>query len=136
MPEPYLISFPKLGDEAFGYISVAEQLQYIPFEVKRTFWTYKTPEYIVRGRHAHYRTEQVLVAAAGRIIVTTENVRGDIQFFRLEDPSVGLYVPPHVWHTMQYSDCAVQLAFASHPYDEKDYIRSRDEFRQVWRTAL
>lgn len=134
MVNPYLIEFPKLGNPAIGYISVTEEHKMIPFEVKRTFWTYYTPESIVRGRHAHYATEQVLIAAAGRIIVTTGNADGEMQTFRLEDPHVGLYVPPHVWHTMQYSHAAVQLVFASLPYDEQDYIRDYEKFKEVWRT--
>ncbi|RZK44295.1 MAG: WxcM-like domain-containing protein [Hymenobacter sp.] len=132
MPDPYLINFPKLGAPEIGYISVTEQHQLIPFNIQRIFWTYYTPESIVRGRHAHYSTEQVLIAAAGRIIVTTELADGVIHTFRLEDPSVGLYVPPHAWHTMQYSHSAVQLVLASVVYNEADYIRDYDEFKRVW----
>lgn len=131
--DPSIIQFPKLGDSSIGYISVIEQLQLVPFEVKRIFWTYYTPESIVRGRHAHYATEQVLIAVSGRITVTTELAHGAIQTFRLEDPNVGLYVPPHAWHTMQYLHSAVQLVLASAPYDEKDYIRDYEEFRQIWK---
>ncbi len=134
MQDPILIQFPKLGEPNTGYISVADELQpHVPFPVRRIFWTYYTPESIVRGRHAHYQTEQVLVAVAGRITVTTESADGLIQTFRLEDPHVGLYVPPHVWHTMQYSHSAVQLVLASQPYEESDYIRSYDKFHEVWR---
>ena len=130
--DPYLIDFPKLGAPEIGYISVTQQEHLVPFAVKRIFWTYYTPESIVRGRHAHYTTEQVLIAAAGRITVTTERADGVIQSFRLEDPNVGLYVPPHVWHTMQYSHSAVQLVLASSVYEEADYIRDYEKFKQVW----
>ena len=132
MLDPYLIQFPKLGAPEIGYISVMEQQLLLPFEVQRIFWTYYTPESIVRGRHAHHATEQVLVAAAGRITVTTELADGTIESFRLEDPHVGLYVPPHAWHTMQYSHSAVQLVLASAGYREEDYIRDYDEFKRVW----
>jgi mannose-6-phosphate isomerase-like protein (cupin superfamily) len=132
MPDPHLINFPKLGEPGIGYISVAQQEQLVPFEVKRVFWTYYTPESIVRGRHAHYITEQVIIAAAGRITVTTERADGAIQSFRLEYPNEGLYVPPHVWHTMQYSHSAVQLVLASSVYNEEDYIRDYERFKQVW----
>ena len=133
MQNPFLIEFPKLGAPEIGYISVTEQQQVVPFEIKRIFWTYYTPESIVRGRHAHHRTEQVLVAVAGRITVTTEQADGAIQTVRLEDPRTGLYVPPQTWHTMQYSHSAVQLVLASQPYEAADYIRDYDEFRAVWR---
>ncbi len=133
MADPYLIHFPKMGSSEIGYISVIEQSQsLVPFKIQRVFWTYYTPESIVRGRHAHHATEQVLIAAAGRITVTTELADGTIQSFRLEDPNEGLYVPPHAWHTMQYSHSAVQLVLASAAYLETDYIRDYDKFREVW----
>lgn len=133
---PYLLEFPRLGEPAIGYLAVAPTPgPPLPFAVQRVFWTYATPEHIVRGRHAHHRTEQVLVAVAGRIIVTTELADGTLQTFRLDDPAVGLYVPPCAWHTMQYSPVAVQLILASTPYEEADYIRSHEEFRRVWRAS-
>ena len=134
MSNPHLIELPKIGSPEIGYISVIEQNTLVPFEVKRFFWTYYTPESIVRGRHAHYQTEQVLIAVAGRITVTTELSDGTIQIFRLENPDVGLYVPPHAWHTMQYSHSAVQLVLASAVYNEGDYIRSYKDFKEIWQS--
>jgi len=133
MPEPFLIQFPKLGDPGVGYISVMEaQPALVPFAVQRVFWTYYTPESIVRGRHAHHATQQVLLAVAGRIVVTVEQAGGVIQTFRLESPHEGLYIPPRTWHTMQYSHTAVQLVLASQPYDEADYVRDYQQFRELW----
>lgn len=134
-PAPHLLHFSRLGEPDIGYISVHENHQgLLPFEAQRVFWTYHTPESIVRGRHAHRRTEQVLLAVAGRLIVTTELADGTLQSFRLEDPSIGLYVPPNAWHTIQHSHGAVQLILASTPYEEEDYIRDYDLFRQHWRS--
>jgi oxalate decarboxylase/phosphoglucose isomerase-like protein (cupin superfamily) len=95
-PTPFLLQLPKLGAPDIGYITVAEGNDLIPFTVARTFWTYYTPESIVRGRHAHYLTQQVMVALSGRIIVTIEQADGTLGTFRLEDPNVGLYIPPNV----------------------------------------
>lgn len=131
MTKPYLIEFPKLGASDIGYISVAENSKLVPFDIERVFWTYYTPESIVRGRHAHHKTEQVLIAVTGRIIVTTELPDGELQTFVLDNPNVGLYVPPQAWHTMQYSHTAIQLVLASTAYNETDYIRDYDKFRNV-----
>lgn len=133
MDKPYLIEFPKLGAPDIGYISVVQDSNLIPFDIKRVFWTYYTPESIVRGRHAHYKTEQVLIAVTGRIIVTTEMGDGAIETYVLEKPNVGLYVPPCAWHTMQYSHTAIQMVLASSEYNEKDYIRDYDQFKTVWK---
>lgn len=129
--KPYLIQFPKIGSSTVGYISVAEVQNLIPFDVKRVFWTYYTPESIVRGRHAHHYTEMVLVAVSGRIIVNTEMQNGEIETFVLERPDQGVYLPPYSWHTMQYSHTAVQMVLASTVYDEKDYIRDYKTFKTV-----
>lgn len=129
--EPYLIEFDKLGAPEIGYLSIAENGK-LPFEVKRVFWTYYTPESVVRGRHAHYKTEQLLIAVTGRIIVTTEDGKGTIKTFVLDEPNKAVYLPPNVWHTMQYSHTAVQMVFASLAYDAADYIRDYEKFKQVW----
>ncbi|KAA9332256.1 WxcM-like domain-containing protein [Hymenobacter busanensis] len=129
---PHLIEFPRHGAESTGYISVCEQQQHVPFAVQRVFWTYDTPEHVARGRHAHFHTQQVLVAVAGTIVVTTELPDGQIEVFRLDSPQVGVYIPPNAWHTMLYTPGAVQLVLASLPYDEQDYIRSHEVFREVW----
>ena len=131
MKIPYLIEFPKIGASDIGFISVAENSDLIPFDIKRVFWTYYTPESIVRGRHAHHSTEQVLIAVTGRIIATTETPDGEIQTFVLDKPNVGLYVPPQAWHTMQYSHTAIQMVLASTVYNESDYIRDYETFRKL-----
>ena len=127
--EPHLIKFPRMGESAIGFISVIEQNKHLPFPVERVYWTYYTPESIVRGRHAHHVTEQVLVAVSGRIILTTEDTAGIIQTFVLDNPDSGVYIPPYVWHTMQYSHSSVQMVFASHVYEESDYIREYSDFK-------
>ena len=129
--KPFQIEFPRTGDSSIGYISISDFSKTIPFEVKRTFWTYYTPESIVRGRHAHFKTEQVLIAVAGKIIVSLDQ-KGEISSFVLDQPYQGIYIPASCWHTMQYSHNAVQLVFASTQYEEKDYIRDYNEFRRIY----
>ena len=131
MNTPHIIEFPKLGAPEIGYISVAENNKNIPFEVKRVFWSYHTPDNVVRGRHAHHNTEMILIATLGRIVVNTEMPNGDLNVFSLESPNQGLYLPKYCWHTMQYSHIAVQLVLASELYNEADYIRSYDDFLKL-----
>ncbi|MFO7656109.1 MAG: FdtA/QdtA family cupin domain-containing protein [Bacteroidales bacterium] len=127
--KPFIIEFKQIGSGTIGYISVAEYENLVPFTIKRVFWTYFTPESIVRGRHAHHNTEQIIIAVAGRIIVNTELPGGELSTFVLEKPNTGLYIPACAWHTMQYSHTAVQLVIASTEFDEKDYIRSYEDFK-------
>lgn len=130
--EPYFIEFPKIGNSAVGYISVAENTKNIPFKIKRVFWTYFTPEELTRGHHAHYKTEQILIAVAGRILVHTELPDETKKIYTLDKPHIGLYLPPYCWHYMEYSHTAVQLVLASEFYYEEDYIRDYRQYKQVY----
>ena len=125
--EPYIINFPKIGDSVQGYISVAEN-QNLPFEVKRIYWTYFTPESVERGGHAHYELQQILVAVAGSITISIELSNSNKKVYLLDKPNVGLYIPKMTWRNMQYSHNAVQMCIASMAYEEKDYIRDYKTF--------
>lgn len=128
--QPQLISFPRIGKTLEGYISVAEN-DALPFEVKRVYWTYFTPESIKRGGHAHHHLEQILVAVAGKIIVTTQMPGEDEQRTILETADQGILLPKYCWHRMQYSHNAVQMCIANMAYEESDYIRDYEEFKKL-----
>ena len=130
MNNPKIINFPKIGLPSLGYISVAEK-EALPFEVKRVYWTYFTPEDVERGGHAHHQLEQILVSVAGRIIVNTEMPDGSKEQFVLDSPNQGVYLPKYSWHIMQYSHNAVQMCIASMVYEEQDYIRDYEEFKAL-----
>ena len=131
MQHPKLVTFTKIGGPSQGYLSVLESNKNIPFTINRIFYTYYTPEEIVRGRHAHHETEMILIASAGRIVVNTEMPNGESEIFILDKPEVGLFLPKYCWHTMQYSHNAVQLVLASTLYDENDYIRNYEDFKKI-----
>lgn len=128
--KPYIIDFPSNGSLEIGYLSIAEHTK-LPFQPKRTFWAFHTPDSVVRGRHAHYNTEMILIAVAGTITVNTENLDGEVATFKLDNPRSGLYIPKMYWHTMIYSHNAVQLVIASSEYNEQDYIRDYDVFKTL-----
>lgn len=131
-PEPYILNFPKIGNPSLGYISLAEN-ELLPFDVKRIYWTYFTPESVERGGHSHLELEQILVAVAGQIIIKTE-MPGNIQnTFILDSPDKGLYIPKLCWREMKYTHNAVQMCIASIVYDEADYIRDYNEFKALKR---
>lgn len=130
--KPHLINFSKIGLSEIGYISVNENIENIPFKIKRVFWTYFTPEEVIRGRHAHHKTEQVLIAVAGVIIVNAEMPNGEKYKYVLDKPNIAVYIPPNCWHTMQFSHSSVLLVFANTKYNEKDYIRDYIKFKEIY----
>ena len=127
--QPQIIHFPKIGKTLEGYISVAEK-ETLPFEVKRIYWTYFTPESVKRGGHAHHQLEQILVAVAGKIIVTTQMPGQEEERTILETADQGIFLPKYCWHRMQYTHNAVQMCIANMAYEESDYIRNYEEFKK------
>ena len=123
-----IIELDKHHSDRKGNISVVENNETVPFEVKRTYYLYDVPGGESRGGHAHKELSQLIVAASGSFSVTLDdgNVR---RTFLLNRPYQGLYVVPGIWRTLDdFSSGAVCLVLASHKYDEADYIRNYDEF--------
>src|SRR5690606_964259 len=90
---PKIIIFDKIGSSELGYITIAEAQKNIPFDIKRVYWTYYTPQDIVRGGHAHKVVEQIIFAVSGTITFNTEDLNGNKETFVLDHPSTGLYIP-------------------------------------------
>ena len=123
-----IIELDKHHSDRKGNISVVENNETVPFEVKRTYYLYDVPGGESRGGHAHKELSQLIVAASGSFSVTLDdgNVR---RTFLLNRPYQGLYVVPGIWRTLDdFSSGAVCLVLASHKYDEADYIREYNEF--------
>ena len=116
MKEPQLIEFKKIGSPDLGYISVAELGDQVPFEFKRVYWTYYTPNHIERGGHAHKKLQQVIVAVSGIILFSLEDKLGKKYSFELKKPNQGLFIPEGFWRDIKFSHNAVLLCLASEKY--------------------
>jgi dTDP-4-dehydrorhamnose 3,5-epimerase-like enzyme len=127
-PEYFDVS--SIGESNLGFISVAEYPSNVPFEIKRVYWTYYTPQNIVRGYHAHKELHQLVFAVSGTITFYTEDRKGNKGEFVLSEPNKGIYLPPYVWREIKFSHNAVLLCLASEEYTEADYIREYDAFKK------
>lgn len=56
-----IIELPKFADPR-GNLSFVEQLNHIPFEIKRTYWIYDVPGGENRGGHAFRKNEEFIIA--------------------------------------------------------------------------
>ena len=128
---PHIINFNKIGSPHLGYISVGENHENVPFEIKRVYWTYYTPQDVTRGGHAHYDLEQVIVAVSGTITFTTEDLQGNKVEFILDSPDKGLFIPKLIWRDIKFSHNAVLLCMASEKYIASDYIRDYKTFLEL-----
>lgn len=124
-----IINFEKIGSSQLGFITVAEVQKNIPFEIKRVYWTYYTPQDVIRGGHAHKELKQFIFAVSGTIEFNTENLKGYKNTFILDSPEKGLFIPELVWRDIKFTHSAVLLCLASEIYDENDYFRDYNDFK-------
>ena len=118
---------PRIAD-ARGSLIVGEFERTIPFEVKRYFVVLDVPDFELRGEHAHRTCQEFLVCVSGSCSVIADDGTTR-QEFVLDEPNVGILLPPMVWRIhYKYSANAVLLVFASDYYNPDDYIRNYDEF--------
>ena len=124
-----VISLPKISDSR-GNLTFIEQKGHIPFEIRRVYYLYDIPIGEVRGKHAHIELEQVIISINGSFDVVLDD-GFESKSFPLTSPDKGLYVAPGLWRVMEnFSEDAVVLVLASHLYDEGDYIRDYEEFKE------
>lgn len=118
----------KYVEDMRGNLSVSEFPSDIPFIPKRYFLVFDVPNQEVRGAHAHKECEQFLICVKGSVNVMVDDGEARSEVV-LDSPDLGVYIPPMVWGTQyRYSEGAVLLVFASHSYDDADYIRNYQEF--------
>ena len=100
----------------------------IPFEPKRTFLVYDVPTGQVRGEHAHRECHQFISCIHGACSLVAEDGKARKEF-RLDDPTIGVHIPPMVWSSQhRHTPNAVLLVHASHGYDPDDYIHDYKAF--------
>lgn len=122
-----IIELPKFVDPR-GNLSFVEQLNHIPFEIKRTYWIYDVPGGENRGGHAFRENQEVVIALSGAFDVIVDDGTNK-KTFTLNRSYYGLYIPKGLWRTMEnFSTNSFALEFGSVKYSATDYIRDYDEF--------
>jgi acetyltransferase-like isoleucine patch superfamily enzyme len=125
-----LVRLGSFGDLR-GLLSVAEVESHVPFVPRRAFFVNDVPGKEARGEHAHRQCHQFLICVSGSlsVIVDDGRARHEVQ---LDNPALGLYLPPLVWSVQyRFSSDAALAVLASDPYDAADYIRDYEEFLKL-----
>jgi dTDP-4-dehydrorhamnose 3,5-epimerase-like enzyme len=111
-----------------GSLVVIQEINDIPFEIKRIYYMYSVKQDVIRGLHAHKTLQQVLICISGSCkILLDDGIEKEI--LMLDKKNYGLYIGAHIWREIfDFSEDAVLLVLASDFYDEKDYIRNYEDF--------
>ena len=124
-----IIDLPKFLDDR-GNLSFVEQFKHIPFKIERTYWIYDVPGGESRGGHAYKENQEFIIALSGSFDVILDNGKGK-KIFSLNRSYYGLYVPKGIWREMNnFSTNSLALVLSSTSYDEKDYIRDYEQFKE------
>lgn len=126
-----IVNFPKIQDQR-GNLTFIQNLIQLPFEIKRVFWTYDVPGGEIRGGHAYYTQEEVIVALSGSFDVVVTNNDGSKEYFKLNRSYFGLYLPPKTWRHMEnFSTNSLGLHLCGSVFNEDDYIRDFNQFLDI-----
>ena len=122
-----IIELPRIIDPR-GNLSVAEQQQNMPFDIKRVYFVYDVPAGESRGGHAHKECKEFITAVSGSFTLNLE-ANGEKVSLLLNKPYQGVLVNEGIWRTLDdFSSGAVVLVLASDFFDEDDYIREYEDF--------
>lgn len=125
-----IINLPKIEDMR-GNLSFIEEDTHLPFKIKRVYWIYDVPGGERRGGHAFKETEEFIVALSGSFDVVLHNEEKEFHY-SLNRSYYGIFVPKMIWRMMEnFSTNSLALIIASTDYNEADYIRDFEEFKQL-----
>jgi len=125
-----LIDMSKVHSDS-GNITVLENGDNIPFDVKRIYYLYDIPGGESRGGHAHYKLNQYIIAASGAFDVLLCDGNNKKKF-TLNTPNIALHIVPGLWRELDnFSSGSICLILASNKFDEKDYVRDYNNFKKL-----
>jgi len=124
------IKLTNIIDGFDGTLSIAEGNKHIPFGIKRVYYIYNliNDESVIRGKHAHKKTEQVIFCINGSCNIQLDDGINKQEII-INSPNNGIYLGKKLWHTLyNFQNNCILLVFASELFEESDYIRDYKYF--------
>lgn len=122
-----VVELTKIHNPA-GNITIIQNDEHQPFNVKRVYYLYDVPGGSERGGHAHKALRQLVVAASGSFDVIIDD-GSNKKVVELNRPYYGLLIVPGIWREIvNFSSGAICLVLASEKFDKTDYIRDYSKF--------
>ena len=100
------------------------------FKPKRTFFVTQVPDKNPRGKHAHYKTKQLLICLNGTIDVKVHD-GFDKTIYTLTNGDC-VYIPNLIWdEQIYYTPQTTLISICNTHYSADDYIHNFDEFLTI-----
>lgn len=130
-----IINFKKFSDGRgdlvpieFGISDEKDGNCNIPFHVKRCYYISAPTNDAIRGKHAHYDLEQVIICIHGSFTLVLDDGRKKCSC-HLDNNHTGVHIRNLVWRELKnFSENCVILVLASEHYNPDDYIRDYKTF--------
>ena len=117
--------------EPDGNLVPIESSHDVPFPIRRIFYVYGVKNQDDRGKHAHYKTKQVLICVHGKVEVLVNDGEKEKKYL-LESPQQALYIPEMIWDEQVYlTEDTVLLVLSNMKYDPNDYIHDFEKFKNL-----
>jgi len=123
-----VFEFPKISDPR-GNLTFVEAGRHIPFDIRRVYYLYDVPGGAERGGHAHKSLQQLVIAMSGSFDIHLDDGYAK-KSVHMNRSYYGLYICPMIWREIDnFSSGAVCMVLASDYYDELDYYREYNQFK-------
>ena len=125
-----LIDLPRIEDPR-GNLSFIEEDMHTPFKIERTYWIYDVPGGQLRGGHAFYEQQELIIALSGSFDVLVDDGK-ERKTYSLNRSYYGLYLPAGLWRQMNnFSTNSLAMVMSSTVFSEHDYIRNYPDFLKL-----
>lgn len=129
----YLTEITEITDHR-GKLIIAEEVNHIPFDIKRVYCVLDVNDGKPRGFHAHKELRQLAICIKGSCDFVLDDGL-ERTTIKMKDAKQGLLIEPMIWHEMHnFSNDCVILVIANDIYHESDYIRNYNDFSKATRS--
>ena len=122
-----IIQTPSIKDNR-GSLSFIEVGKIIDFPINRVYWLYDFNQ--DRGAHAHKELKQFIFCTRGSVDFILDDGHNR-EIITLDTADKGILIEKPLWRKItNFQNNPSVIVLASDIYDEKDYIRSYEEFKK------
>lgn len=131
MDEVELLKLPRIEDPR-GNLTFLQNSDQLPFEIARVFWTYDVPGGQIRGGHAYYTQQEVIIALSGSFDIVVTDANGSEKRYSLNRSYFGLYLPAKTWRHMEnFSTNSLALHISSMEFTEDEYVWEFEKYKNL-----
>lgn len=106
----------------------------LKFKPKRIFTVSGVPKNHIRGEHAHYETEQLLICVRGEILVGLDDGKNITETILKKGEAI--YIDKMIWDYQQFlTGDEFMVVLSSTNYDPSDYINDKLYFYKKIKNA-